>query len=174
MTVLLTCVLVCGMSGCTTAPPVPAPESSPVPAPVAPDAPDGESSGTVMTDPAQGYRPAHELRFTGPADGMITVGRVDCSRLGPTTYNWTLAGDIGGTPLKLTFSTDRYSGPGSYPVAADSTLSMTYGDRTATTDRSHTGTFTVDEDSETGSIQATLGSSGGQQRISGPWSCTGE
>lgn len=168
-------LLVAVATGCTSAPPAPAPDAPTGPAPAAPASPDeGGTSGTVMTDPAQGYRPAHELRFDGPATGMITVGRVDCTRVDPTTYAWILAADIGGTPLRLTFNTNRYRGAGNYPLSGASVLSMAFGDRTATTDGSHTGTFTIDEDSETGSIEATLSSPGGQQRISGPWSCTGE
>jgi hypothetical protein len=164
------------LAGCTSTPPAPAPGATPGPtaAPAGPD-PDGGGTGTVMTDPAQGYRPAHELKFDGPATGMVTVGRVDCSRVGPDTYSWVLAADLSGTPLQLKFDTNRYRGAGSYQLSGSgSVLTMKFGDRTAATDSSHTGTFTVDEDSETGSIEATLGTSGGQQKITGPWSCTGE
>lgn len=175
---LLAAVLAAVLAGCASTPP--APGAAPAPAPSATAGPDGGagdggSTGTVMTDPAQGYRPAHELKFDGPATGMVTVGRVDCSRVGPDTYAWVLAADISGTPLQLTFNTNRYRGAGNYPLSGTgSVLTMKFGDRTAATDASHTGTFTVDEDSETGSIEATLGTSGGQQKISGPWSCTGE
>lgn len=163
------------LTGCgSVLPQGPAATPAPAPAPAAPPAP---GDGTTMTDPAQGYRPAQELKFDGLADGLVTNAKVDCTRINPTTYAWMLTGDIGGTKLELTFNTNRFRGAGQYPVSGigeSGVMTMTFGDRTAATDAAHTGTFTLEDDGETGSINATLNSPRGQQRVTGPWSCTAD
>jgi hypothetical protein len=168
----------CGGSGGSAAPEATAPSAAAGPNadPNAdPDDPNAAPSGPTMTDPSHGYRPAQELKFSGAADGMITNAKVDCTRLADaTTYAWTLTGDLAGTKLVLRFNTNRYRGGGTYRVntAGDGgVMTMNLGDRTGTTDSSHGGTFTVDESGDTGSMNVVL-DAGGDQRVTGPWSCT--
>jgi hypothetical protein len=163
------------LTGCG-APGIPsAPGSSATPAPAAPPA--AGPSGTVLTDPAQGYRPAQELVFSGLVDGQINNAKVDCNQISATSYTWTLTGELGGGNLELTFNTNRFRGPGKYQVNGISdagVMTMTAGSQTAASDAAHGGTFTVDEVSETGSMNLDLNSPDGKQHVSGPWSCTGD
>lgn len=126
-------------------------------------------------DPAS----AQNITLTGSTTAEITTAAVSCTRLADAAYAWELKTDINGVPLDITFNTNNYRGATTYNttgVTDENGGLMTLGTDTVqvATNGFSTGTFTVDQDETTGSINADLDDFATNQlvHVTGTWTCS--
>ena len=169
-------LLACALGGCTalqeaTAPPPAAPSSTPVTA--------------AATANGFGGNWNEDLALTGEMTGRI--GQVVASQPGQVSEctgknsksagQWALHvfGQVGTPVYGLVVTTDPYRGPGQYD--ATTTVSQVHNLDNSRVWESGAGdpvTFTVNNDEESGTLEATLtnvGSGTGKVKVSGRWSC---
>lgn len=146
---------------------------------VPPDAPAdtpsvGAPGGAVGSSGGSGQR----LSFSGSVTGYLTsADSVSCNLRQSEGGSWQLTGSLNGSQMDLTFTTNAYTGPGTFNVTGitddhGGLMTMQRGDLTVTSDGGTGGTFTVAADERSGSIDADLRNQIDTVHVTGSWHCS--
>ncbi len=146
--------------------------------------PDGLKSvefrhGAGPTTPEGTGATTQPLLLTGSVAGTFVPSDVSCEVLAGTAMAWTATGTADGTPVTITFNTNNYRGPGVYATTgvtdeAGGLATLVTEEAQVASNGATVGTFTVNDDNRSGSIDTELTDSalGLRVHVTGSWRCS--